>query len=351
MRYPKFLKQGETIGFPAPSFGANWEPYHSCFLKALEYFKNKGFNVLPGPNSTAGLGVGISNKPEKCAEELMDMYTSSDNDALISVGGGELMCEILEYLDLDVIRKADPKWFMGYSDNSNFILPLVTKCDIAAIYGPCVDHFGSSEIHDATLSSVKLLTGEGRSVHSYDRFQVEKLKSEENPYAPFNLTEKSLKTVFDGNAVHAPGEFKGNLEFSGRLIGGCTDCVVNLIGTPYVDVEGFMERYAEDGVIWCLESCDLNVFDVRRAMWHFEKAGWFKKGIVKGFLIGRPDNPEDMIGLDHINSVLPYIEKLGVPAVLDCDLGHVPPAMPLVMGSIGRVKVSGNDVKVEMEFA
>ena len=49
--------------------------------------------------------------------------------------------------------------------------------------------------------------------------------------------------------------------------------------------------------------------------------------------------------------LLPYIQNLGVPAVIDCDLGHVPPSMPIVMGSIGHVKVSGNDVKVEFEFA
>ena len=351
MRYPDFIKPGDTIGFPAPSFGANWEPYHSCFLKALEYFRDKGFNVIPGPNSTAGLGIGISNKPEKCAEELMDMYASSDNDALISVGGGELMCEILEHLDLDAIRNAGPKWFMGYSDNTNFILPLVTKCDTAAVYGRCADAYGASEIHESVTDCLEVLCGERSAVRSFDTFQIESLKDENNPYAPYNLTEKSLKSVFDSKKLYAPGEFTGELDFSGRLIGGCTDCVVNLVGTPYVDIEGFMERYAGDGVIWCLESCDLNVFDIRRAMWHFEKAGWFKKGIVKGFLIGRPDNPEAMIGLDHINAVLPYIQNLGVPAVIDCDLGHVPPSMPIVMGSIGHVKVSGNDVKVEFEFA
>lgn len=40
------------------------------------------------------------------------MYTSDKSDALISCGGGELMCEILGYVDWDKIVKAEPKWFM-----------------------------------------------------------------------------------------------------------------------------------------------------------------------------------------------------------------------------------------------
>ncbi|MCR4791883.1 MAG: LD-carboxypeptidase [Lachnospiraceae bacterium] len=351
MKYAEFLKDGGCIGFPAPSFGCNIEPYYSCFQHALEFFESKGYKTLPGPNSTLGEGVGISNTPEKCAGELMDMYLSLDNDAIISCGGGELMCEILEHLDFEKLKDADPKWFMGYSDNTSFLLPLVTLCDIAGIYGPCADHFGARELHDVTQTAFDVFCGRKSKVHSYDSFQIEKIKGEEDPLAPFNLTEVSYKSVFDGKKLYAPGKFDGKLKFEGRLIGGCMDILVNLLGTPFEDVRGFMNRYAEDGIIWCLESCDLNVFDIRRAMWHFDKAGWFDKGLLGGFVIGRPENGEEMMGLDHINAVLPVLEKMGVPAVLDADLGHVPPSMPLVFGSIGHVTVSGNDVEIEMEFA
>lgn len=47
------------------------------------------------------------------------------------------MCEILDYVDFDKIRKADPKWYLGYSDNTNFTFLLTTLCDTASIYGPC----------------------------------------------------------------------------------------------------------------------------------------------------------------------------------------------------------------------
>ena len=350
MRYPEFLMGGGTIGFPAPSFGCNIEPYYSCFKSALKFFEDKGYKVHPGPNAELGIGVGISNTPENCAGELLDMYLSSDIDALICCGGGELMCEILEHLDFDKIKVATPKWFMGYSDPTNFIYPLLTICDTASVYGPCADHFGARQVSDAVLTSFDVLCGRASKVHSYDRYQIEKLKSEEDPLAPLNLTEKSLKIVYDGEKLYSPGGINGELTFSGRLIGGCMDCLVNLIGTPYEDTKGFMERYSSDGVVWCLEACDLNVFDIRRTMWHFDRAGWFKKGIIKGFIFGRPNNGEEMINLDHVEAVMPWVRKYGVPAVLDADLGHVPPAMPLVMGSIGEVCVTGNNVEITMSF-
>ncbi len=358
MRYPNFIKEGDQIGFPAPSFGCNIEPYSSQFDSALEYFKDKGFKLNPGPNSKAGLGVGISNTPENCAKELTDMFLDPANDALICCGGGELMCEILEHVALKWIEKSDAKWIMGYSDITNIELPLLTLCDTASIYGPCANAFGLRKLHEGVASSLDIMCGKRNKVHSFELhekyFYEEEPKDEtveEDPLAPEIYTEKSLKSVYDGKTFHGPGEFDGKLVFSGRLIGGCMDCLDELLGTPYEDVKGFLDRYASDGIIWCLEACDLNVFSIRRAMWHFEQAGWFKKGIIKGFLIGRHRNGQEMMGLNHFGSVMPYIEKLGVPAVLDIDLGHVAPAMPVVWGSIGHVNVSCNELELEMEFA
>ena len=119
MRYPSFIKPGDTIGFAAPSFGCNCDPYLTCFKEALKFFEKNGFKINPGPNSKAGLGVGISNTPENCAKELTDMFMDPANDALITCGGGELMCEILEHVALRRIEKSEPKWIMGYSDITN----------------------------------------------------------------------------------------------------------------------------------------------------------------------------------------------------------------------------------------
>lgn len=49
MRYPKFLEKGGTIGFVAPSFGCNIEPYRTAFGHALDTFHAKGYQTELGP--------------------------------------------------------------------------------------------------------------------------------------------------------------------------------------------------------------------------------------------------------------------------------------------------------------
>ena len=119
-KFGQFLKKNGTIGFVAPACGCNIEPYKSTFDNAQKKFKELGYGLQLGPNCYEGKGIGISNTPQKCAEEFMQMYLSKDTDALISCGGGELMCEILDYLDFEALTNATPKWFTGYSDNTNF---------------------------------------------------------------------------------------------------------------------------------------------------------------------------------------------------------------------------------------
>ena len=142
MKYPRSLQKGASIGFPAPSFGCSIEPYYSGFQNGLKKWQELGYKTNPGSNAYADLGIGISNTPAKCGAEFTDMYLDKENDVLIACGGGELMCEILDYVDFEAIKNAEPKWFMGYSDNTNLTYLLATICDTASIYGPCADSFG-----------------------------------------------------------------------------------------------------------------------------------------------------------------------------------------------------------------
>ena len=148
------------------------------------------------------------------------------------------------------------------------------------------------------------------------------------------MTEPRITKLFQ-NGVLTEGKENPAVTFRGRLIGGCMDCLVNLTGTCYDKTADFLEKYKEDGFIWFLESCDLNVFSIRRAMWQMEHAGWFQ--YVKGFLIGRPMNGNEMMGLDAVSAALEVAGRKGVPVVLDVDLGHLPPMMPIIMGSLGTV--------------
>ena len=230
MRFPKFIKKGDAIGFVAPSFGCDTEPYKTAFGRAQENFRNMGFGIQIGPNCYVGEGIGISNKPELCGQEINDYYTSEKNDALISCGGGELMCEILNYVDFDRLRAADPKWFMGYSDNTNLTFLLTTLCDTASIYGPCAATFGQEPWHRSVADAMAVLQGQKLSFAGYDGWEKESLRDEEHPFLPYNITEPRVIKGY-------PEKF----QVSGRMIGGCMDCLVNLIGTKFDHVGEFLE--------------------------------------------------------------------------------------------------------------
>lgn len=326
MRYPEFLKPGDTIGFVAPSFGVTLDPYRAAFLNGLKKLEKLGYGSDIGPNVFRADGTGISAPPEDCGKELTEWYVSGRNDALISAGGGELMCEDLPFIDFERIREARPKWYMGYSDNTNFTFLSATICDTAAVYGPNATAFGYEPWHPSVADALHVLTGERDFVESYDLWEKESLRSEADPLVPYNVTEPNVMRFgdWDGTPVE------------GRLLGGCLDCLINLCGTRFDRVKEFVDRYEEDGVVWFLEACDLNVYGIRRALWQLREAGWFRT--AKGFLIGRPLlMGQELFGLDQYSAVIPVLKEFGVPILMDLDIGHLPPKMPLVTGALSTV--------------
>ena len=333
MRYPDFLKENDRIGFIAPSFGAVIEPYASCFNEAEERFEGMGFTCIEGPNCRCGDGIGKSSTPESCGAEINDFFINDRSDVIISCGGGETMCEDLSFVDFEGIAKARPRWFMGYSDNTNLTLTLPTLCDTAAVYGPNASAFGQRPWHQSAGDALALLRGEKLTVSNYPLWERDSLKSEDDPYVPYNCTEP-FDMKLEGSAKNAL-----SAEFSGRLLGGCLDCLQLLCGTRFDKVREFEKRYENDGVIWFLEACDLNSVGVRRALWALKEAGWFDT--AKGFIFGRPYLKDDAsFGLSQEQAVTGILESLGVPLLLSADIGHLPPQMSLIAGAFAEVSAA-----------
>ena len=88
---------------------------------------------------------------------------------------------------------------------------------------------------------------------------------------------------------------------------------------------------------------------IRRTIWNLDHSGWFQ--YVRGFIIGRPlVFGQEMMGLDQYRAVLDIVEKYHVPVIMDVDIGHLPPMMPLICGSMAKVKAKGNEMEVEMKL-
>ena len=350
MKIPKFIKPGDTIGLVAPSFGAATEPYITRFEAAVRKFEERGYRVLIAPSCTKSDGLGISTRPEDAASDFMRFYLDEGIDAVISVGGGELMNETISCVDFERISESEPKWFMGFSDNTNMIFPLASLFGIPGIYGPNACGFGKPW-EGPEIAALGLLEGTDLTVRGYDLYvnpvKEEEPEEEPDPLAKYELTEPKELRCFvprkKGLSIT-----RGKIEMEGMLLGGCLDILENLSGTRFDGTK----RLVNEGkkIIWVIEACDLSPMAIRRAMWHLKMLGWFDT--AAGFLIGRPlaAYEQDMLGVNQYNAVTDVISDLGVPVIMDADIGHVAPMMPLIIGSEARVTADGNELIAEMRL-
>lgn len=333
MRYPAPLPAGGTIGFVAPSFGIAMEPYQTAFASAVEKFRAMGYGLWFGPNVYKGDGIGRSTDAESCGRELNQAWETEDCQMLLACGGGELMCEDLPYIDWERMQAAPAKWYCGYSDNTNFTFLLATLADTASLYGPCAPAFGMEPWHPAIQDAFRLLTGQADTFQNYPLWERESLKDEDHPLVPYHVTEPFQLRYY--NADGAAG-----VRLSGRLLGGCIDCLSNLVGTKYDQVQAFNDRYGEEGILWFLESCDLTPMSLRRAVWQMGEAGWFDR--AAGFLVGRPwQYGAEQMGLAMDTALQPLMDT-GLPVICDLDIGHLPPQMPMVSGGTAQFTAKGN---------
>ena len=344
LRIPPPVKTGDTIAVTAPSFGCAAGSYRERYECAKDKFLNAGFRVLTGESVFKTDGKGIATDPRVAARELEAFYLSDTCQAVISAGGGEMMCETVGYVDFEHLQDAPPKWFCGYSDNTNFIFPLATIAHTASLYGPCFPGFG--KVWEQTeQDALDLLQGLKMSTRGPSAFI---LPQEEGDGADEGVNWSSFVWECDTKTVLRYFNAADSAQMSGIMLGGCLDVLATLCGTR-LDVMRQFNREA-GSVVWAIESSDGSPAEIRRQVWQLKNAGWFEK--AAGFLVGRPLAAwaKESFGIDQYNAAADILGDLGVPVVMDCPFGHTSPAMPLVIGATAQVSAKGDDLCVRYEL-
>lgn len=319
------------IYFVAPSFGVTTSPYKERFKKALRNFDNLKYEYQIGDNVYKAKDKASSNTRILRAKEIMDAY-NSDSDIIWSVGGGEVMVEILEHLDFNQIKAHPKKVFVGFSDNTNLTFTIPTLTDIPAIYGVnapsiCMLEYDSKDTLD-------MLNGK-KTFKTYGKWQLEDL--DEAPVHPYQFDMKSKIKAY--NYIEP---------LNGRLIGGCLDVLVGLCGTKFDNVVNYNNKHKDDGIIFFMEACDLNSISVIRALTQLKNAGWFDN--VSAFIIGRSLNYYDKsFGISMKDAYLRVLAPLNKPIILDADLGHLSPSIPIYVGKKAKVTYNRNRLTFEYE--
>ncbi|HEY0643389.1 MAG TPA: LD-carboxypeptidase, partial [Nocardioides sp.] len=247
--------------------------------------------------------------------------------------GGETAIDLVDLLDWDVLADAEPTWLVGYSDMSTVLLPITTRLGWATLHG---DNLADTPyaVPDGLLHWLDLAGGEGPFVQRDSGLVADWVRFEQDPEAT------QWKHVREGSWEVLGG---GSLDVSGRLVGGCIETVANLAGTPYGDVRTWAETLDEPrgvgSTIVYLEACEEHAVSICRYLHALRLAGWFDRAAA--VLVGRtnaPDHPD----LTQREAVVDALGRLDLPVVLDLEIGHVPPHLPLVNGALARVVVDGD---------
>ena len=323
MFYPQFLKKGDTIGVTACSDGRCDATDAVRMDNAAKQFEKLGYQVIETANTRTSEKARSSDADTR-VNQLRELLEKEEVTAIIMASGGDYLLEILPKIDFNWFLK-HPKWLQGYSDPTGLLYTVTVNCDMATVYGCNFGDFGMEDWHPSLSDNIKLLEGMEITQESFDQY-TDGFHTRETGLEGYVL-EKDVKWV------NLYGEESVCLE--GRMLGGCLDVLLSLVGTKYDKTKEFIEKYKEDGIIWYLESFALSNEVLFMGLWNLREAGWFEH--AKGFIFGRPCFTESHNGSTYEETVIDVLKELDVPVILDADFGHKPPRMAIINGAKARI--------------
>lgn len=304
--FPRSLKKGDKIAIISPA--GSVEP--TQLEKGIDMIRSKGFEPVLGEHLYTKFSNGYNYAGTE-GQRLKDInwaLNDSEISAVWASRGGYGCQHLVEGLNLKEFTK-DPKWYIGYSDNTVIQSYLFKK--------------GFASIHGQTIKTSSF----GVTEDSYDLlFDI--------------LKGKMPKYSLGSNQFNR----KGNIE--GELIGGNLALIYALLGTKY--------SFDFKDKILFIEDIGENFYALDRMMMSLELAGVFKK--IKGLIVGgmtnmgdEKDNKQYEESFDEFANKLisERIAKYNFTTVFDFPNGHIKDNRPLIIGS--NVKIKVND-KVKVEF-
>lgn len=336
MIYPLPIKQGDTIGITAPSDGITETLEINRLDNAIRNFKLIGYNIKETTNVRMS-HIGRSSSAKQRAIQFENLLQDESVSFIITATGGDFLLEMLSQIDVEVIKN-NPKWIQGYSDPTSLLFYITTKLDIATIYANNFKTFGMEKWHKSLEDNLKILNGnniEQKSFDKYEQKELEKVIGNEG----YNLdSDVYWKIISKENSI----------DITGRLIGGCLDCLSDCIfGTKFDNTVNFIEKYKADGIIWYFDNCELTSEQLVRAMWKFKNAGWFK--YAKCIVFGRPLFEKSCYNVSYEQAIQTSLKELNIPIIINADVGHVSPRMTFINGGIAQLHCKDGKAKINFK--
>lgn len=340
MIFPEFLKGGDTAGITAPSDG-NRKPMDFQRLDlAKKTISGMGYAVKETENVRQSDGRGRSSSKEERASQFMELIRDPDVKYIYSAKGGDFLMEILPLLDFHQIRES-AKWFQGFSDNTGLTYSIAVNCDVATVYGNHFNDFAMQPWHPAVKNNYEIMTGNLVVQKTFD-FYEDEYYDRGKPEDGYRKDKKCMQYAT------VDGEIEDSVRMEGRLLGGCLDVLLNLVGTSFDQTCQFVKKYSEDGILWYLESFSLDSDSLTRGLWQLKNAGWFQN--ANGFVFGRPAMFQSFTDHNYREAVEVILSELHVPVVFDADIGHKAPQFTMINGAYGIWKTEQGISELKMSF-
>lgn len=329
-------EERNSIGICAPSAGVGHKlESFDLSTKRLKEFtqceivETESVRVNASPSAT----------PLARGSELNSLLANPNIKMVIAATGGDFNYDMLRYIDLDLLRNR-PIWFAGYSDPTCITMLITTKLDIATIYGFNAGTFDWPQLHSFQKNALEIIKGNIVKQNSYKFFDDAVTYSGE-----YKMTKPVRTELF--NCSKDTISAKSSIHFRGRLIGGCTEVIDTISGTPFQDIIGFMKRHNDEGFIWYFDTFNLDHIELYIKICKMRDMGYFDSTNL--IIFGRVMFKKGSKDTEYISLIKKAIDV--IPFIWGADIGHTKPSMTLINGSIGEILYKDGKMTLSMELS
>lgn len=297
--FPKSLKKGDKIAIISPAGSV----VKSQLEEGLKLIESKGYEPVLGKHVYTKFvnGYSYAGTEKERISELNWAFNDQDISAVWASRGGYGCQHLLRHIEFSKFKK-DPKWYIGYSDNT-VIQSFLLKYNFASVHGQTIktSSFGVSD-------------------ESYNLI--------------FDILEGSRpKYSFEKN------DFNKNGNAEGILVGGNLALVYALLGTDY-------SFNFKDKILF-IEDIGENFYALDRMLISLDLAGVFRKinGLIIGGMTNMGDEKENRSYEESFDAFAYKIisertAKYDFPKAYGFSNGHIFENHPLIIGATIKMNVA-----------
>ena len=256
--------------------------------RPIELIESKGFSITLNKGIFLKKDVFAGSKKDRI-NNLQQALNNPTTKAIFFARGGYGAIQIIDYIDFQEFIKY-PKWLIGFSDVTIFLVHLYVQYKIASIHAPMLFNF-----------------------------QFTSKKSLDSLFQTLNGRICNVQIPF--HKLNKLGHSRG------VLIGGNLSILCSLIGS-----KSFMENN-QDYILF-IEDVEEYLYHLERMIYTLDRSGLLKN--LKGLIIGQMTKMMDnkiAFGQASYNIIDNIVKKYNYPICFNFPIGHSSINYPVIVGA------------------